>query len=519
MGQPNCLSFGRMFALVMLMTVAACADSDARGAEAAARAQQLLDQKRIVEARMAINEAIATRDDEFQYHILRGRIEFAANAIPNAFDAYNDARSLDPSNVEALHAVSQLGLQTGQLRESLEATDALLAITPDDPVALLTRGLHSIIRSRFDEADTYADRILAKKPGDEGGAVLKARVAFSNGKPEAALEILDRYSASGPPTAAIALTRLEIFRELRDALRLDEQFALLRGLQPESAVLRIDEANFAFKQGRIRDGLNLTAVALAEPKLSVELIDTIIAIWREYSVTDLPASAVAAIADRGSLPARSAVAAFLAGMGHPADVSRLIERLPDTDKAAIQALAAQTRGDVTTAYQKANAALEDDSTHCLALTVRAQSLLRSAKPGSALRSAQRAASQCPKASQAWSLAADAYAMQGDDENARRMWRQGVKSSPQNSVIASDYTKWLLRKGNAREAVAVARRLSHNAPALLSGWSLYLDTCRKTKSDCVALAQRGLEDAKTRYGVDMVPGEAPPNSLFGRIAAR
>src|SRR3546814_15227966 len=93
----------------------------------------------------------------------------AADSVSGAYDAYSDAISLDPTNIEALQAVSQLGLQTGPFRESLEATDAILSLSPDEPGALLMRGLHAVTRNRFAEADVYADRILARAPGPAGG--------------------------------------------------------------------------------------------------------------------------------------------------------------------------------------------------------------------------------------------------------------------------------------------------------------------------------------------------------------
>src|SRR3546814_17024354 len=103
---------------VALLT--ACTRPDAAAANDAARAQDLLDQRRFAEARVAIKDAIAERDDEPQFHILRGRIEFAAHAVPQAFDAYSNAMALDPSQLDALQAVSPPGPPTGHLPQSLD---------------------------------------------------------------------------------------------------------------------------------------------------------------------------------------------------------------------------------------------------------------------------------------------------------------------------------------------------------------------------------------------------------------
>src|SRR3546814_6696875 len=82
-----------------------------------------------------------------------------------------------------------------------------------------------------------------------------------------------------------------------------------------------------------------------------------------------------------------------------------------------------------------------------------------------------------------------------------------------------YVAWLTAYRQGREALAVARRLTHQAPALLGGWRLYRDTCARQKQDCLGTAQAGLKNASTLYGIDLLPGQTPPNGLFGRIFMR
>src|SRR5690606_15379064 len=115
------------------------------------------------------------------------RIELAAGSFSGAYDAYNEALALDRSNAEALQAVSQLGLRTGHLRESLEATERILTLAPKQRDALLVRGIHALIRRRFDEAIGYADQMLADQGANENASILKARALFMKGEPESAL--------------------------------------------------------------------------------------------------------------------------------------------------------------------------------------------------------------------------------------------------------------------------------------------------------------------------------------------
>ncbi len=505
--------------LVAFLLLGGCTNSDAAAAADAARAQALLDQRRIAEARLAIRDAIAERDDEPQFHILRGRIEMAAQSPTGAYDAYSDAMSLDSTNMEALQAVSQLGLQTGHFRQSLEATDAILALSPEEPSALLMRGLHAVIRKRFDEAEGFADRILARHPDDEGGVILKARIAVRKGKPQNALNVLAPYGAAKPNTPGVAMTRLEIYRSMHDAVGMRGQFALLRNLVPGDPALRVDEANFAFKDGRARDANSLLVALLADPATQRGLVNDILALWREY-FSEAPSDAdLAPIARTGSAATRIAVAEFYAWRDRVAAARRLAAGLGADKRGALDALILSRDGDWPAARKQAEQVLARDATDCLALTVRAEAMLGASKPVEAQRSAQLAATQCPGQIRAWMALASAYAGRDDADNASRVWREGIDSNRQNSEIAAAAVTWLLANGQSREALAVARRLTHDAPALLGGWRLYRATCERLKDICSATAAAGLRDAATDYAIDLPPGQALPNGLFGRIVVR
>src|SRR3546814_2427440 len=56
-----------------------CTRSAPSAAADAARAQSLLEQRRVGEARLAIGEAIAARDNEPQYTIFPGRLQMEAD--------------------------------------------------------------------------------------------------------------------------------------------------------------------------------------------------------------------------------------------------------------------------------------------------------------------------------------------------------------------------------------------------------------------------------------------------------
>src|SRR3546814_17277716 len=77
------------------------------------------------------------------------------------------------------------------------------------------------------------------------------------------------------------------------------------------------------------------------------------------------------------------------------------------------------------ALRLADTILSRDATHCPALTVRADILLRHGRPAGALRSAQRAPSQCPARSAAWMIAAEASVRRHAPEKSLHMRHPGI----------------------------------------------------------------------------------------------
>jgi tetratricopeptide (TPR) repeat protein len=497
----------------------ACSGSAADAAAAGAVAEQHLSEGNLTAAREAINEAIAERDDIPELHLIRGRIEVASGAINAAYKAYSDALALDPANSEALQAVSQLGLRTGDLRGSLEATERILALAPEQPDALLTRGVHSLIRRQLDEAISYADRILSAQPAHENASILKARALFMKGEPEAALDVMDARADGGNRSAGVLLTRLEIFRELRRSVDMEREFELLRQVRPDDQALRLDEANFRFKLEHRQIAHDLITRLLTQENTSPLLRDRAIRVWQEYGVHDLPSSNVEIIRSASPSPSKQAFARFLIEEGKLPQANAILRALSDDDRRSLSARLLAKLGKYEEALRVADSVLARDETECDALIARSEAQVALGRSHPALRWAQRAASECPTYAASWIAAVKGYEALGRLSGVERIYSQALSSNRQNLQLTRGYAEWLLKNGRGREAVAIARRLTREAPALVSGWKYYMSLCARAEENCEADAARGLADARTRFGIDLEPGTLPPNGLFGRFVRR
>lgn len=504
--------------VVVVAILTGCGDQSQKALRLAAEAQQDLETGQLRAARKAITEAIAVRDDLAELHLLRGRIEYTAGSFANAFDAYSDALALDATNMEALQGVSHLGLQTGNLWASREATERILALNPRQPDALLVRGLQAILRRRYDEALDNANQILATDPASESGVILKARALSLSGKMDEALAIVNDPSLGGKQTVALATTRLEIHRAMRAAQPMAGQFAVLRRLRPDDQDLRIDEANFRYKTGEPATAMNLLVGVLASPKLTRADARNAAAVWQEYDSNGPGDGQLATILRSAAPSTREELAQVYLAKRDPGRAVRVLKGLDTVKAQGLIARAHLLAGRTDEARRLAEEILSRDETQCDALVARTGVALLDRDASAAVLASQQAAAECPDNIDAWLAVVAAYDAKKQPAGAERAFRDGRSANPQDLRLARSHAAWLLGHKQPRQALAAARRLVRSAPALVGGWRFLDELCTRLGDSCREDAAAGLEAARTRYYIDQRHDELPNIGLFGRLVA-
>jgi predicted Zn-dependent protease len=242
-------------------------------------------------------------------------------------------------------------------------------------------------------------------------------------------------------------------------------------------------------------------------------------LWAEYGSHDLPSSTIEAISKSGNVAARQAVTRHFIEIDDLQNARVLADSLDGRAGVALRARLLVKSGHADEGAKLARSILARDTTDCDALIAASEGSLAKRLATNALRLAQQAAAECPGEVAAWNAAARAYMASGLDSGVSRSFQQALDANKQNRVLAEYYTDWLVKEGRHREAIAVGRRLTRYAPALVSGWRLYAELCRELQSDCLEDAERGLADSRTRFGIDLAYGSPPPNGLFGRLVER
>lgn len=511
--------------LAACLLMAACSDSREEAAEYGALAQAHLQNGNIPAAREAIRQAVSARDDVVELQLLRGRIELAAESPEAAYGAYYAALALDPVNVEALQAVSQLGLTTGNLDQSLDATDRILTLDPNQPSALLVRGLHELVRRRYSDAIEYADRLAATGGMNENARILKARALFLDGKTREALAQValpgeaEAIEGGIAPSETIALTRLEIFREMRDEARLAAEFTRLKGMRQQDVGLRLDEANFYFRRGRPDEAADFLTNALSNDNVTETNAVEATRILDEYGADVLDAGQWRQIASRTSQDALPTLSRYLLTTEALDPARILINAIEGRAKPGLVARLQAIAGDNSAAARSAQAVLSADSTNCDALVAQSRVFLARNRAEDAVRLAQQASSECPQDIGAFFAAAEAYDAWERPASTRRILGQALTENPQNFTVAKTFADWLMANGEARPAVAVMRRYTRDSPSSQRGWSYYGTICTRANAGCAGEARARYASVSDRYGLDLSTGQLQPNGLFGRFVTR
>lgn len=505
--------------LLSVFATSGCSDPTQSANAKGALAQAQLESGQIGAARATIRDAIAERDDIAQLHLLRAQIELRAKSPATAFSAYSAALALDSANMEALVGVAQLGLELGHFSESEDATNRILALDPKQPNALLMKGLQDIIKRRYQDAVADADAILEITPGDENAAILKARSLALLGKPDEAFGILDGARKTTGDTLSLALTLLELHRVRDEGQAMVPLLERIRQLRPRDASYDVDEADILYKLGDDAHARTILRQRLLDPKLDDRAATDIARLWKEYDLQPLDAPALAGFAKSAGVPARLAMARFYLDRNDPVRAEAALSGAPAVDDiVAVRARAAVAQGRLDESLSQVETILAKDKTHCDALVAKAQALLGKRQMGGAIAASTLATTTCPQMPIAFVTLARAQETAGNKAGATVAFRDAFDRNDQDEALVQTYSAWLEQQGQGTRALSIARRLTNNAPSLLSGWRLYGELCaRIPAADCSADAEAGLARARLRFGVDPRSDDAPSNGLFGRLA--
>ena len=432
--------------------MAGCNSSDARARDALGAYQAAAAANDLVGARKALLQLVGAKDDVPDYWIELGKLEASTGSYGDAYYAFTRAYELDRSNPDVLRAVTELALRSGDIALAESRARELDIVAPGDPWVKLTDGWAAISQSRFDQAVTAADSMLASSPYDPGATILKARALLGLNREDEARDLLIKQVAAQPSDSGSLRFLSRIYVRHEDWPKVVEAAQRLNALIPtdrDNSLLLVEAALRSGDTAAARRASARLLSPTAEPSIIGSVLDLWETFWRSpQRVNDARILAAAASGTDRKL----IYAAFLSRVGSPGDATRIASATatlpvsaPNAESNAVFADALFRTGNLAAAKSRFDAVIAFDPGNATALRGRSELEVRIGHAGDAVIDAQKLVTVLPNSAPDRLLLAQCFAAAGKPEWARRTLWSAFQDIPGNEKIYAALAA--MRKGD------------------------------------------------------------------------
>jgi tetratricopeptide (TPR) repeat protein len=408
--------------------------------------------------------------------------------MTDAFNSFQRAVELDPSNLDARRRVAELLIAGGLPERALEHADYILANKPGDAAALALLGAAAATQGDADRAEEYYRRSLSADPTRVNVSVALAESLRSRARLNDARTVLLASAAAVPASSApwLALGRLEEQEGLVVPAEAAYRAAIKAQDVPETNA-RL--AQFLQRIGRIEDSLPVLArldehlpkdpPALADLQLSLGKAQEAFAIYGRRLIS------------------------ILATETERSEQRRLIVRMIESQLESGGSLAHAR------SLLRQSAGLLDKATEAVLL---AEIALEANDVSEAERQSLRAVEQSGDLASTYFVRGLVLHRQGDDMEARSMWGRALGLDPTHLPSLTMMARSELEANQPAEAEKYIIPVIREEPANLKALVLY---------GRILLAQRRFDDARgiARRAAMVAPSSPEPLVLLGEISIR
>jgi Flp pilus assembly protein TadD len=236
-----------LLALLLAGPTAAAQSRDA-AAERGLAGARALQEGRVYEAVVLLQQAVAARPDDLDLRLLLGQASLAANLWVPAKQQFEAILDRQPGHGLAAFMLGFALHQAGRHHEAAEALARAESLAPDNPHPKTYRGLALLRLGRPAEAQRELEAALALAPGDPTALTGLAELKLAQGTPEEAEAILRKVLTGAPGVDA----KLLLGRALLASGRSGDAVAQLRRLAEEAP--NRSDVLYLLAQALLRDG-------------------------------------------------------------------------------------------------------------------------------------------------------------------------------------------------------------------------------------------------------------------------
>lgn len=457
--------------LLLTALASGCVSRDQKAATAAGIAADALGAGQIGIARMQIARAIAARDDNSDYWLLSGRIALAANDYGGAYNAFENALTLDRGNDEALSRICQLALSTGQPERAERYVDQLLTLHPGNHIALNLQATLALLRGDKAGAARLLGQVLKADPADPQALLIRSHLLAADEDYAGAAQVAEQsLTAPGDPSGRLTVLR-DYYLKAHDAGGYGRTLARLARANPGTVDPQLDYAHNLFEAGEPAAACAVTRAVLATHPGDLVAAERVLNLWLAQDAKAVPVAAMVADTSAAALETRATIAQYANARGRPDLALRVLGDAAPNDPAtaatndakAARASAQARLGDRAGAQAGVAAVLAADPDQPRALVVRAGLRAVAGDRRGAVEDLRHALAGAPANASARLQLADLLLADGDGVLAISALNDGLSETGADPRLAARLAALLRARGRADQAAGVVADYARQNP--------------------------------------------------------
>ncbi len=482
----------------LLLGLSGCASKAERANDAFAKAQQLVTEGKIPEAKRELLRAVAIRDDVPDIWFALGQMRLASGEMPEAFTAFGRADELRPGDVNTLRPLAYTGYMIGASRLAQDAVDRLLALVPTDGQGLAVKGLLALDKGESETTLESAEKILSASPNDETGLLLKARATAVDGKVDDAIKMLQASAQGSEPRPSINFALLQFYRAKSDVAGMQSVFPGLIAAQKENSELALDYANLLYRTGKIAEARKIWSDTIVAKRDDAKFVAWAFEVYDNAEADGAPVYLDDRLTKMGGSPLRTAAGQFLLTHKEYARALALITQGRGAGEANLgaQAVALDGLGRRAEAQALVDTILNAGTGRqdSFALMLRAKWAVAAKNFDRANADAQTAIIADPSNLEARMILAQSYLANQQPLRTRQVLAEAVRDLPRSRRALAAYLAFLQSAGDYPSAIAAARNFADSNASQPWGWSTLAAVCQTINDGACIIS------AKRRYDV-------------------
>lgn len=466
---PTILS--RTIAIVVLLTVGACASPEEKAQSYYERGSKLLSQGEYAKASIEFRNALQLRKNfvdawrgllqiEDHYRNYQGEVPILRNIV-----------ELDSKDLDARLKLGHFLLVANALDQALDIANAAVELNSKNANSLALRGAVRIKLNDNSGAKRDANSALELDPPNAEALLVLAAERVKQGDVDGGLALLEREPQA--QDLAVQLYKLNLFQQKGDLKQVDLSLRALVDKNPKEPTFRQALARLYITEKRNDDAeKELRALASADPsnvEFGLNVVRFLLQTKSDAAARD--ELVARSKAEHDAFPYQLALAEFDFTHGQTQEAAELLKKLiksPATPQNAViaQIKLAQLQASVRK-FDEANAIVADilnkDNRNVDALKLRGGLKLERGQFDEAIADLRAVLNDQPRAADVMLLLATAYERTGSIELAEKQYADATNVSGFSSQPGLQYVGFLRRRGNQDRADEVLNELVRRSP--------------------------------------------------------